>query len=1235
MSLTVNGSGVHGRTVTPSGVPLPLISIFTSVKNGAKTIRRCMDSVLDLDYPNIEHIVQDGASTDGTLEILRDYELKHPDKVRVVSELDSCAEEGFFRALRRCKGKWIGSCLADEALLPGAASWAAEAFRIHPSAGAVYGDLYITDSAGNIRSEFEAPHPFSIEKFLLHEVIPPLASSFFRLGALKDINLRTYAWTEGMGEFEMWVRLGLRHEVQYVPGLVATHVVHPGQLGATKEALIKGLETRCAYFAKLCGKYMDRFGPLQVRFVAGLHLFTSQILRDGGMYTDAADLLLKGMALQPNAEHSKKVMLGFLEQGSRLAAEGNLLDATACWEPLEKLGVKVPNLEALKIQARFRGLEPSSDSAPSAFVKAPASIDPTPALVSCSPNSGIPAVSVIVLCHNYAKYLRVAVESVLAQSYRDFELIIVDDGSSDDSQKIAKELADQYGNAVSIRLFRLEDVGPAAARNYGVEQSLGRYFLPLDADDRLSPEFLELTVPVLEGEPNLGYAYTDSIYFGDSNYYCFHPEYDFTKLCSANFVATSSLVRRDAFNKVDGYDRSSWAYHEDWDFWIKLGEAGRHGRHVPKGLFYYNHHTGSSLSFYATRLDSIFRALRISQHPRLYPPTTVEEAKATLSEMPSGWNAMPPMKGVAKLQELLNQFPNNRHLLYFLAIAQFRDGSAGDAVSTLNTLISTYPQDTQARETLEQFSIEILSRDKPAVTEVEPPAPKALAQNRSAPVAEPNDLRKRASDSFAERRWLDSVQSCAQIISKSPDDAEILHIMAQALVQMGLKEDALKVASHLTKLKPSNKQYSELFANLGRTGTAVAPTPAANLASPNSGRIVALISAYNEGDVIYHVIGDLIANGVEVYLLDNNSTDNTISEASKWLGKGLIKVERFPEDAGYAARCGREYIWKEVLRRKEELATQLGADWYLHADADEFRESPWPGKTLAEAIREVDLLGYNALNFALFNFRPTDNAFVPGSDVRLHLTAFEPGDWFDSVQIKAWKNTDCRVDLVSTGGHSVAFNNRKVFPVNFILRHYPIRSEEHGKAKVFKDRIPRFNKEERAAGWHVQYNDFANGKSTFLHDRSKLVAYDSNAARAELLGRSSLDLLFLSSMAKDSFIHRAPDPDALLAWMGRRLGMTEPLAPAIFSQASQIHDSILPTQAFGEKELPLKVDEYLAGLLLALNQVKSAYARLQGNSRMALAAHTLERVLERRRPPNLRADAIARPAASDTPAAAA
>ena len=831
-------------------------------------------------------------------------------------------------------------------------------------------------------------------------------------------------------------------------------------------------------------------------------------------------------------------------------------------------------------------------------------------------------VSVIILCHNYARFLEAAVESVVAQTFKDFELLILDDGSTDDSKAVARQLRDRFSKDLPIRLLRLEDVGPSASRRHGVEQSLGRYLVFLDADDRIASTFLERTVPVLEQDPTIGFAYTDSIYFGDKSHLCEHPDYDFARLCASNFISYCSLLRRTAFDAVDGYDRENWGYYEDWDLWIRLGRAGWKGRHVAEALFLYHQHFGTSLSSYSRRLDPIYKAFVITRHGELYAPATLAGAHAILAEMPPGWHAKPPMRDVPRIQRLLADHPQNRHLLYFLAIAQFRDGSASDAVASLNTLISEYPEDSLARQTLGEFSVELLRRAKPetgkvAVTEVAP------------------DLRQRAREHYSASQWNEAAQACALLISKTPDDEEILHILAKSLVHMGLREDALKVASHLTRLKPGEEQYSLLFSSLGGTVGAAAPTPPSNPVPPPTGRIVALISAYNEGDVIYHVIGDLISNGVEVYFLDNNSTDNTISEASKWLGKGLIKVERFPEDAGYAASCGKEYVWREVLRRKEELATQLGADWYLHADADEFRESPWPGKTLAEAIREVDLLGYNALNFALFNFRPTDNAYVPGSDVRRHLTAFEPGDWFDSVQIKAWKNTGCRVDLVSTGGHSVAFKDRKVFPVNFILRHYPIRSEGHGRTKVFKDRIPRFNQQERAAGWHVQYNDYADGKNTFLHDPSTLVAYDGNAVRAELLGRSSLDLLFLSSMANDSFIHRAPDSEALIAWMGRKLGMTEPLAPAILVKASQIHDSILQTQVFGEKELPLKVDEYLAGLLLALNQVKSAYARIQGNSRIALAAHALERVLERRRQSILQDDATSQQAASAAPAAAA
>jgi len=228
--------------------------------------------------------------------------------------------------------------------------------------------------------------------------------------------------------------------------------------------------------------------------------------------------------------------------------------------------------------------------------------------------------------------------------------------------------------------------------------------------------------------------------------------------------------------------------------------------------------------------------------------------------------------------------------------------------------------------------------------------------------------------------------------------------------------------------------------------------------------IVAIIAAFNEGDVIYHVIGDLIKNGLKVYFIDNCSTDNTVSEAGKWLGKGLIKIERFPDDSGYSEINKSKYVWKEILKRKEEIAQELNADWYIHTDADEFRESPFPGTTLSEGIKIIDAIGFNAINFQVLNFRPIDNSFFSGKDVRDYLRGFEEGEWFDEHQVKAWKNTGVRVNLSESGGHKCDFPNRKVCPLNFILRHYPIRSQIQGEIKLYTERFPRFTKEERNNG---------------------------------------------------------------------------------------------------------------------------------------------------------------------------
>lgn len=264
--------------------------------------------------------------------------------------------------------------------------------------------------------------------------------------------------------------------------------------------------------------------------------------------------------------------------------------------------------------------------------------------------------------------------------------------------------------------------------------------------------------------------------------------------------------------------------------------------------------------------------------------------------------------------------------------------------------------------------------------------------------------------------------------------------------------------------------------------------------------IVAIISAHNEGDVIYHVIGDLVQQGIKVYLLDHCSVDDTVAQASRWLGKGLISIETFPDAAGYPVRNKDKYVWTDILRRKEELATTLGADWYIHHDADEFRESPFPGVTLRSGIVLADLLGFNAIDFALLNFRPTDNSFVRGGDVRESLRWFEWGEDFNSFQIKAWKNYGLAVDLQTHGGHSVLFPRRRIFPFKFILRHYPIRSQQHGLEKVFRERKGRFTNEERQKGWHTQY-DKVSTTDCFLHSEADLKMYNPYFTRTEVVRR--------------------------------------------------------------------------------------------------------------------------------------
>lgn len=263
--------------------------------------------------------------------------------------------------------------------------------------------------------------------------------------------------------------------------------------------------------------------------------------------------------------------------------------------------------------------------------------------------------------------------------------------------------------------------------------------------------------------------------------------------------------------------------------------------------------------------------------------------------------------------------------------------------------------------------------------------------------------------------------------------------------------------------------------------------------------VVALMAAYNEADIIGQVVADLVAQGIGVYLMDHGSTDGTAAAVAAWRGRGLLGVERFPEESGIEAPADR-FDLAGIVRRKETLARELDADWFINADADEFRESPWPHLSLRDAIRLVDRLGWNAIDFEVLNFWPTHDGFRPGDDPRQVFRGFERAPDCDRLQIRGWKKTGGPVDLVSTAGHEARFPERRVFPIRFPLRHYPIRSQAHGERKIFRERLPRFASTERERGWHVQYDDVGEGQS-LLRDAARLTPYDADAERVQLVLR--------------------------------------------------------------------------------------------------------------------------------------
>lgn len=224
-----------------------------------------------------------------------------------------------------------------------------------------------------------------------------------------------------------------------------------------------------------------------------------------------------------------------------------------------------------------------------------------------------PVVSIIIPNFNYAAYLAEAIESALNQDYPSKEVIVVDDGSHDDSLAIARRFP--------VQLIAQANRGLAAARNAGAACAKGRYYVFLDADDTLDQSYVSKTVHTLHAlPPTVAFAYTHVQTFGAESRRIEPGSFSVRAMVKANLAHASSLIRAEAFKRVQGYDESWHTAFEDHELWLRLLSRGYAGVLVAEPLLNYRQH-GPSMSRITSRAkwDAVRWRIRL-RYPRYYWP---------------------------------------------------------------------------------------------------------------------------------------------------------------------------------------------------------------------------------------------------------------------------------------------------------------------------------------------------------------------------------------------------------------------------------------------------------------------------------------------------------------------------------------------------------------------------------------------------------------------------------------
>ncbi|EMJ61645.1 glycosyltransferase [Leptospira sp. P2653] len=223
-----------------------------------------------------------------------------------------------------------------------------------------------------------------------------------------------------------------------------------------------------------------------------------------------------------------------------------------------------------------------------------------------------PLVSIVIPCYNYGKYIHQTIKSVIEQNYKNWEIIVVDDGSDDEyTIEELEKLKKIY------TVIKIDRSGPAVARNVGIAAARGEFILPLDSDDIIHEDYLLEAMSAYEKKPSLGIVYCEAEFFGSIKGKWNLPEYRFPDILLDNCIFVSAVFRKSDWKEVGGFNENMENEWEDYDFWLSLIEKGGRIYRIPRVLFYYRIGHASRSQRSLDRFLSLYMQL-YENHKELY-----------------------------------------------------------------------------------------------------------------------------------------------------------------------------------------------------------------------------------------------------------------------------------------------------------------------------------------------------------------------------------------------------------------------------------------------------------------------------------------------------------------------------------------------------------------------------------------------------------------------------------------